>query len=516
MLKQGESKVALNNFISGTYKQFGFFQSLASHTHTCSMTTRSHERNLLLISLDWTRPKDPPIALGHASILANLFRKRVPVIERAYGVNKPEFSTNSVVDFILQNANQTNATDLAIGAFVWNESVLQTILSRVRRGGFSGRIILGGPQISYVKNGIESYYPLADVFIRGYAEEALAQFMSSQDEKPAIPGVHYANDTDLGLSAKIDLSDIPSPFLSGVIKPQPFIRWETQRGCPFRCSFCQHRESDSTQQRRHFEESRIMREIEWITCHPIINDIAVLDPIFNSGPNYVNVLTEFHKKGYGGKLSLQSRIEMVSPEFLDIVEKLNQKGQTVLEFGLQTIHRNEQVLIQRPNNMKKVDTVLREVKKRNIPVEVSLIFGLPGQTVSSFQASVDYCKNYGVGTIYAFPLMLLRGTPLYENKRQLRMVESSDIQIDEIPRIQQGIPHVVASDTFTFSEWQRMAAIASSLDHYNEEMAHQANRTSSNKITDNLQQSWWGKRVSLNDRETTENATPAPSTCLRK
>lgn len=436
-----------------------------------TMATSSLSHHLLLISLDWTKPKDPPMSLGHASILANLHHKKIAVKEKAYAVNKSGFSVNSVVDFILQNA--TRNTDLALGAFIWNENMIQTILPKIRHAGFKGRIILGGPQISYVKRGIERYYPLADVFIRGYAEEALARLISSSDEKPIIPGVHYANEPDLGLSAKIDLNDIPSPFLHGVVKPQPFIRWETQRGCPFRCSFCQHRESDSSQQRRYFNRSRIMEEIEWIMSHPVINDIAVLDPTFNSGPNYLNILHELYQKNYIGKLSLQARIEMVVPEFLDIVEKLNHRGQTVLEFGLQTIHKNEQVLIDRPNNMKKVDAVLKEVKKRNIPAEISVIFGLPGQTVKSFQETIDYCKSYNVGRVLAYPLMLLRGTPLYENKKKLGLIESSDIEINEIPRMQLGIPHVVASNTFTFFEWQQMVEIASSLDQYNNEMSLQ-------------------------------------------
>lgn len=483
-------------------------------------TTNQQQRSLILISLDWTRPKDPPLALGHASILANLWQKNVPVVEKAYAVNKPEFSTDAVVEFILENVKKNINMDLGIGAFVWNENATQTIIQQVRQRGFKGRIILGGPQISYVKNGIENYYPLANIFIRGYAEEAVARLMLSPEEKPLIAGVHYAGDPDLGLSAKVDFEDAPSPFLTGVIKPQPFIRWETQRGCPFRCSFCQHRESDSSQQRRHFNISRVMQEIEWITNHPIINDIAVLDPTFNSGPNYLNILTEFYNRSYSGKLSLQSRIEMVTPEFLDIVEKLNQTGQTVLEFGLQTIHKHEQALIQRPNNMKKVEKILNEVKRRKIPSEVSLIFGLPGQTVKSFQESIDFCKNLGVDTIYAFPLMLLRGTPLYDDKQKFGLVESFDIQINKIPRIQQGIPHVIASNTFTFAEWQQMADIAVSLDHYNHEMANQTKRISSYKMTDNLQQSWWMKtgssqtvlpKASEHHSQNEENSTRVPT-----
>lgn len=428
-------------------------------------------KQLILISLDWTRPKDPPMSLGHASILANLRSQKLPVLEKSYAVNKPEFSVDTVANFILDNCRSDKETDLAMGAYIWNESAVQSVISKIRNKGFNGRIILGGPQISYVKKGIEQYYPFADVFIRGYAEEALAQLVSSTDPKPIIHGVHYANDPDLGLSAKVNFADIPSPYLSGIIKPQPFIRWETQRGCPFRCSFCQHRESDSSQQRRYFEESRIMQELEWITDHPIIDDIAVLDPTFNSGPNYLKVLNELYRRNFKGKLSLQARMEMVVPEFLDIVEKLNQKGKTVLEFGLQTIHKNEQALIDRPNNMRKVEATLKEVKSRDIPVEVSLIFGLPGQTVQSFKASIEFCKQHEVGTIYAFPLMLLRGTPLFDYKRAMGLIESTDINIPKIPRIQSGIPHVVASNTFSFVEWQEMAEMAASLEEYNQKMA---------------------------------------------
>ncbi len=40
------------------------------------------------------------------------------------------------------------------------------------------------------------------------------------------------------------------------------------------------------------------------------------------------------------------------------------------------------------------------------------------------------------------------------------MVESHEIASHEIPRIQDNIPHVVQSDTFSYYEWQQMAKIA--------------------------------------------------------
>ncbi len=452
---------------------------------------KSRRKTLILASLDWTRPKDPPSSLGHASILANLYRHKIPTIAKSWSVNQLDFNADDVSQFIMSHANET--TDVALGAFVWNEPYLQEILKKIRSQSFPGKIILGGPQVSYVKRGLEKYYPTADIFIRGYAEEALAQLFLSADDKPAIQGIHYAGDQDVGRSALSNLEELPSPFLSGVITPQRFIRWEAQRGCPFRCSFCQHRESDDSMMRRHFSQSRIMQEIAWLTSFPIIQDIAVLDPTFNAGPNYLSIINAFSKNKYTGKLALQCRTEMITENFLDAIQELNETAHVVLELGLQTIHKAEQKLIGRPNNMAKIKEVLAETRQRNIATEVSLMFGLPGQTVSSFEASVDFCKKERVPTLHAYPLMLLRGTPLYDEKEQLGLIESKDIASDKIDRVQEHIPHVVESRTFSRLEWQVMAGIAASLDEYN----------ANNKMRSTLAHTLWATKKNTLSRSIT-------------
>eukprot|EP01036_Dinobryon_divergens_P036631 gene36631-47745_t len=197
-----------------------------------------------MISLDWARPKDPPLSLGHASILANLYANKINVRTNSWAVNHPSFKVEDVVQYIERFSSLEN--DLAMGVFVWNEEHVKKIIKHLKRNSFTGRIILGGPQISYVKQDIERYYPDADIFIRGYAEEALAKYMLSTEPFPVIQGIHFAGKptSPTSASALADLESIPSPFLTGVLQRQRFMRWETQRGCPFRCSFCQHRESD--------------------------------------------------------------------------------------------------------------------------------------------------------------------------------------------------------------------------------------------------------------------------------
>src|SRR5476649_629849 len=88
-------------------------------------------RKLILPSLDWTRPKDPPLSLGHASILANLRKHNVSVIPGSWAVNDPKFTYQKTRDFILEHAD--DKTDVALGAFVWNEIATQKILSDLKK-----------------------------------------------------------------------------------------------------------------------------------------------------------------------------------------------------------------------------------------------------------------------------------------------------------------------------------------------------------------------------------------------
>jgi len=133
------------------------------------MKTFNRNRNLILLALDWTRPKDPPLSLGHASIYTNLKLNGVNVKEMSYSVNSPSFDPINVCDSLMKNTDEF--TDIGIGAFVWNEKAVQIILKELRNRNFKGRIILGGPQISYVKDNHEKYYKEADIFVNDFRVE---------------------------------------------------------------------------------------------------------------------------------------------------------------------------------------------------------------------------------------------------------------------------------------------------------------------------------------------------------
>jgi hypothetical protein len=406
-------------------------------------------RRVVLVDFSWTRDKDPRLSLGHASLLAALrVVDGLDVRSVVMPINAAGTDVGAAANAILAHTEglAVENVDVAIGAYVWGEDLLNATLTALRRRGFRGRIILGGPQISYAGAGLESLYPEADVFVRGYGETALSQ-LACGIARRSITGVHYAGDEDRREQSNVDLDSLPSPWLAEGIALPEFVRWETQRGCPFRCSFCQHREAGARLRHRCLGAKRIEREIDLFAVAGV-NDIAVLDPVFNLGPSATAVLRRFSARGFTGRLSLQCRPECIDAPFLDAATPLD----VCLEFGLQTIYSDEAAAVRRGNNIRKVDAALADVRRRGIDHEVSLIFGLPLQTRASFEASVRWCLERRVPVIKAFPLMLLRGTELESERSRWGFIDSGG-----------SMPMVVESHSFGREDWLAMALLSDAL-----------------------------------------------------
>lgn len=146
-----------------------------------------------------------------------------------------------------------------------------------------------------------------------------------------------------------------------------------------------------------------------------VNDLAIVDPTFNAGDNYLDVLKSLG--GFKGKISLQSRFEMVKDEYIQACQRLQEGGaKVVLEVGIQTIHRQETKMIHRPNNLLKIKEWAAKLRENDIPFEISLIYGLPVQTLQSFKENVAFAQDLGPTKLVAWPLMLLRGTELERQK----------------------------------------------------------------------------------------------------
>ncbi|MCS7074640.1 MAG: radical SAM protein, partial [Bacteroidia bacterium] len=392
-------------------------------------------------------------SLAISSIIAYL--KRDPFIQDNY-----EISHLSINCFDLE-ANPTDVNfekilpvDLskyqyiAISAYIWNEFVTNRLIQYIRRNFFSGKLILGGYQISYAdKNNLENLYPLVDYFVVSYGENPMLRILRN-DLPPPHSNV---------IQERPDCTKLPSPYLTNefaVPVGTPMIRLETKRNCPYRCTFCAHKDEIDNRP-LEFSLERIFAEIEFIR-DKLVKKVNVLDPIFNVGKQYFDILRHINYTKPQAIFSLHARFELISGELGDKFLELIAAGNYHLEFGLQTIDEKESELIERKNDILKIQKALEKLHSYNISYEVSLIYGLPTQTVDSFQRSIEFLQKRNCRIIKAFPLNLLRGTKLHAERELYQMKEES------IGKFQ--IPIVTSSISFTKQDWLQMQALANQLE----------------------------------------------------
>lgn len=406
----------------------------------------------LLISFDLVRPGELSPSLAIASILAHQqsdSRWRDQMTVEHISINMLEVGGQArVEDFRIQlEVARVHRFDcIALSAYIWNEYLLNPVIALLRELGFTGKVVLGGYQITYGREAeLLQRYPDCQVFIAGQAEQAFAELPDHLDAPSPV-----------FLNVPVDFEQLASPYLSGAL-PVPLgagmVRMETKRSCPYRCSFCAHRDLITRGVHRHPME-RVFQELALLNDRRV-QRINVLDPIFNAGKEHLEVMCEAIRLGMRSTFTLQSRFENIRGEqgaaFLDLCTQANFH----LEFGLQTTDHEVSKHIDRANRMDLVDAAMDQLVARGIPFEVSLIYGLPGQTLDSFQRSIEHLHAKGCTDIKAWPLMLLPGTKLHDQKEQWSMREEA---LGEF-----NIPVVTECSTFTREEWERMAQLAQDL-----------------------------------------------------
>ncbi len=215
-----------------------------------------------------------------------------------------------------------------------------------------------------------------------------------------------------------DLDEIPSPYLNGMLdkffdgKLTPFI--ETNRGCPFTCSFC-HTGANYYHKLNKFSQTRVEDEIDFIgkKCNQLnITNLHMADVNFGMYPQD-KVVCEFllrSKKKYNwplqimattGKNSKKRVMEITS--ILGNMFSVNMSLQSMSETVLSNIKRSNI----RHSDMIAVNNHLRKAGRST---KAELILPLPGETKKSFIEGLNAVLESNASSITIYTLMMLEGT----------------------------------------------------------------------------------------------------------
>jgi radical SAM superfamily enzyme YgiQ (UPF0313 family) len=328
---------------------------------------------------------------------------------------------------------------LAFSVVGWNYrnfSLLAEVHKQLKPGGLT---VFGGNHVSHQARKVFRECPDVDVVVNGEGEltfrDVIAAVLADR-RAPALSGVsglsYRTSPTDFTTTADRpridDLDIIPSPFLTGAIPlldhkgrfPYEFALMETNRGCPYRCSFCYW--GGATGQRvRSFSRDRLAAELDLFGFHQVPT-VFLCDANFGmleADEEFTEDLLKVHDR-YGFPTSLEANwAKNKSARFHRIVRTLKEYGfKSSFTLALQTLS-DEALTDMRRRNMKlnQWQDLAEWLAAEGMESFVELIWGSPGETVESFLDGYDRIAEK-VPRIAVYPLLLLPNTA-YSEQRDL-------------------------------------------------------------------------------------------------
>lgn len=191
-----------------------------------------------------------------------------------------------------------------------------------------------------------------DFYINGYAEKALERIFKDE-----------TNDNKI-LSEKINENNIVSPYLSGILSlDAKKIHWESKRGCPYRCDYCEHGAATDKGSIVRINNDKVEKEIDLFKKFNV-HEINILDATFLITDEDNDTLEKLLSIDSCKNICLQMHFSTIKSEkgkrFLEICQK--NKDRISLEFGLQTIHEGEMKMLNRINKIPHVKDCNETIK----------------------------------------------------------------------------------------------------------------------------------------------------------
>ncbi|MCG3754321.1 B12-binding domain-containing radical SAM protein [Amycolatopsis sp. Poz14] len=374
-------------------------------------------------------PNTLPLASGYLQAYA----QQDPAIAAAYRftiVSQP--AGTPVEDVLAALLAEEDTAVYALSCYLWNMRAMTRLLDGLLERRPDAYVILGGPQ---VMNHAAAYVPPGRdrvVVCNGEGEATFSAFLAAllagKPDFAAVPGISFYDGDTLRTTEEAarlrDLDEIPSPFAAGIFDggDYTFAVVETNRGCPFKCSYCYWGAATNDKVYR-WDQDRVLDDLTWISEHGV-ESVFLADANWGALPRDVELTRHLvackQRNGYPMMISMQAaknRPDRVT----EITELLVEGGLLASQpVSLQTMSDETLKIVERANIRESTYVTLQaKLKEKRISSYTELIWPLPGETLRSFRDGVDRLCRSGADAIVTYPQLLLHNTPMHAQQEVL-------------------------------------------------------------------------------------------------
>lgn len=382
-------------------------------------------------------------------------------------------------DKVEDDIKQCADTDILLcSCYVWNWEITIHLAKEVKKLNPDCLIIFGGPQVPEDTTGFFDKYPFVDIIVHGEGEYVLENIFNAYLKDGNYSNVKGISTKEFRTMSEVRinyLDSIPSPYLTNLVWElvekidglKWIASWETNRGCPYQCTYCDWGSATFTKMRT-FSEERLFKEIEWFGENKIVY-IDCCDANFGIYQERdLRLATKLKEVALKTKYPEKIRpawAKNSSEKIMPIAKELQVGGILgAVTLAVQSLDPETLKIIKRANiKFDKFSDLTTTFRLNGIPTYTEIILGLPGETLESFKNGLETIANTKIDTVFIYNCGVLPNAPMnvpsYREKYQIKTIRSPVMLVHSSIRkrgIQEYEDIVVGASSYTFDELKEM------------------------------------------------------------
>lgn len=339
----------------------------------------------------------------------------------------------------LWKAIQTKTPDVIMFSnYIWNEPLGLHFANMVKSLNPNALTVMGGPNFPIEDDRKAQYmrdHPFLDVYVTGegdfIASDVLKMYIGSgcdprKIKQHDIPGAVFDRGDECYIGPLVprrkDLDAIPSPWLSGIMdeffdgKLVPL--FETNRGCPFTCTFCVQG-GRWWSKVNYFDMDRLKEEIFYIARK--VKELSPNQKVLRLADlNYGMYERDVQISEWMGECQQQYDWPLLidattgknqADRIIRSIEKVN--GALVMYQAVQSLDEDVLLNVKRKNiSLDTYEKIQVHVRGRGLRSSSDMILGLPGDSTTSHYSSLEKLLNSGTHQLHNFQAMMLKGAEM--------------------------------------------------------------------------------------------------------
>lgn len=397
-------------------------------------------------------------ALSLAMLTASARHHRGGVLNERFEIRRVEDPASFYADL----EKRSGPAVLLLSHYLWSRDHNLEVARRGKEINPDLVIIHGGPSMPKYEAECEAFFQehgdLIDVAARGEGEITLAETLLALGESwpeldvarlASVEGITYRDPTDGAIVRNddrervADLDSLPSPYLTGEydhlhpsawgsnLHPRPLV-FETNRGCPYGCTFCDWGSSTLSRVRK-FSLDRLQAEMEWVGPrlhgHWTLGDanFGIMSRDVETADRIVSV-----KEKFGRPNTLGFNVAKNTTKHLTaIIDRLVAAGVApFFTLALQSMDEATLEAIQRTNiSTDHYLSLAAAFRRRSLPASADIMLGLPGQSLESLTGDLQFLISHAIPA-RIWITQLLPNSPLNDPAyREKYQIESDQLLV---------------------------------------------------------------------------------------